>query len=58
MSNFASILFDFDPRERLVIQTDAKLLTVRTEVRFVSLLSGGFITMAVINPQEKKTEKR
>ena len=27
MSNFASVLFDFGLRERLVKQTDAKLLT-------------------------------
>ena len=29
-----------------------------TEVRFASFLSGGFITMAVINPPEKKLAKR
>ena len=29
-----------------------------TEVRFASLLSGGFTTMAVINPPEKKLAKR
>ena len=29
-----------------------------TEVHFVSLLSGGFTTMAVINPPEKKLAKR
>jgi hypothetical protein len=28
-----------------------------TEVRFVSFLSGGFITVAVMNPPEKKLEK-
>jgi hypothetical protein len=28
-----------------------------TEVRFASLLSGGFTTMAVINPPEKKLAK-
>ena len=29
-----------------------------TEVHFTSLLSGGFTTMAVINPPESKLEKR
>ena len=29
-----------------------------TEVRFVSFLSGGFTTMAVINPPERKVTKR
>ena len=29
-----------------------------TEVRFASFLSGGFTTMAVINPPERKLEKR
>ena len=29
-----------------------------TEVRFVSFLSGGFITMAVKNPSESKLAKR
>ena len=29
-----------------------------TEVHFASLLSGGFTTMAVINPPESKIEKR
>jgi hypothetical protein len=29
-----------------------------TEVRFASFLSGGFTTMAVMNPPEKKLEKR
>ena len=29
-----------------------------TEVRFVSFLSGGFDTMSVINPQEKKLAER
>ena len=29
-----------------------------TEVRFASFLSGGFTTMAVINPPEKKLAKR
>ena len=29
-----------------------------TEVRFASLLSGGFTTMAVINPPERKLGKR
>ena len=29
-----------------------------TEVRFASLLSGGFNTMAVINPPERKLAKR
>ncbi len=29
-----------------------------TEVRFASFLSGGFITVAVINPPESKLEKR
>ena len=29
-----------------------------TEVRFASLLSGGFTTIAVINPPEKKLTKR
>ena len=29
-----------------------------TEVRFTSFLSGGFTTMAVINPPEKKLAKR
>jgi hypothetical protein len=29
-----------------------------TEVRFASLLSGGFTTMAVINPPERKLAKR
>ena len=28
-----------------------------TEVRFASFLSGGFITVAVINPPESKLEK-
>ena len=28
-----------------------------TEVRFASFLSGGFTTMAVMNPPEKKLEK-
>ena len=29
-----------------------------TEVRFASLLSGGFTTMVVINPPERKLAKR
>ena len=29
-----------------------------TEVRFASFLSGGFTTMAVMNPPEKKLKKR
>ena len=29
-----------------------------TEVRFASFLSGGFATIAVMNPQEKRWEKR
>ena len=29
-----------------------------TEMRFASFLSGGFTTMAVMNPPEKKLEKR
>ena len=29
-----------------------------TEVRFASFLSGGFTTMAVMNPPKKKLEKR
>ena len=29
-----------------------------TEVRFASFLSGGFTTMAVINPSERKMAKR
>ena len=29
-----------------------------TEVRFVSFLSGGFITAIVVNPPERKLEKR
>ena len=29
-----------------------------TEVRFASFLSGGFTTMTVINPPEKKLAKR
>ena len=29
-----------------------------TEVRFASFLSGGFITVALINPPESKLEKR
>ena len=33
-------------------------LTYCTEVRFASFLSGGFTTMAVMNPPEKKLEKR
>ena len=32
--------------------------TQRTEVRLASFLSGGFTTMAVINPPEKKLAKR
>ena len=31
---------------------------MHTEVRFASFLSGGFTTMAVMNPPEKKLEKR
>jgi hypothetical protein len=34
-----------------------KHLVQCTEVRFVSLLSGGFTTMAVINPPERKLAK-
>jgi hypothetical protein len=30
----------------------------RTEVRFASFFSGGFTTMVVMNPPEKKLEKR
>ena len=30
----------------------------RTEVRFASFLSGGFTTMTLINPTEKKLPKR
>ena len=29
-----------------------------TEVRFASLLSGGFITVTVVNPPERKLAKR
>ena len=29
-----------------------------TEVRFATFLSGGFTTIAVINPPERKLEKR
>jgi hypothetical protein len=35
-----------------------KYLYTATEVRFASFLSGGFTTMAVMNPLEKKLEKR
>ena len=35
-----------------------KFLNQCTEVRFASLLSGGFTTMAVINPPESKLAKR
>ena len=34
------------------------LLNRFTEVRFASFLSGGFTTMSVMNPPEKKLEKR
>ena len=33
-------------------------VTQCTEVRFASFLSGGFTTMAVINPLERKLAKR
>ena len=33
-------------------------LPVHTEVRFANFLSGGFTTMAVMNPPEKKLKKR
>ena len=36
----------------------AKSATHCTEVRFASFLSGGFTTMAVINPPERKLAKR
>ena len=29
-----------------------------TEVRFISLLSGGFITAILVNPRERKLAKR
>ena len=35
-----------------------KSINQYTEVRFASFLSGGFTTMSVINPQEKKLAKR
>ena len=34
-----------------------KVVSTRPEVRFASLLSGEFTTMAVINPLEKKLAK-
>ena len=45
---------------RLIYQKPAYFLSVQmafTEVRFVSFPSGGFTTMAVMNPPEKKTGK-
>ena len=33
-------------------------LTQFTEMRFASFLSGGFITVIVVNPPEKKLAKR
>ena len=38
--------------------TDNEDPTQCTEVRFASLLSGVFTTMAVMNPPKKKLEKR
>ena len=34
------------------------MIAIHTEVRFATLLYGGFTTMAVINPQEKKLAER
>ena len=34
------------------------IITHSTEVRFTSFLSGGFTTMAVINPPKRKLAKR
>ena len=41
-----------------VVEDYNDLLTQCTEVRFASFLSGGFTTMAVINPPERKLAKR
>ena len=43
---------------RIILSSSLIDLNQYTEVRFASLLSGGFTTMAVINPPEKKLEKR
>ena len=42
----------------LQINFTAEPATHYTEVRFASLLSGGFTTVAVINPPEKKLANR
>ena len=48
-SNVAKCFFDICNTEQMAQCTD---------VRFASLLSGGFTTMAVIDPPEKKLAKR
>ena len=57
-------------KQKLLLDSFTRLLKMRditsvcnkigycTEVRFASFLSGGFITMAVINPPERKLAKR
>ena len=59
--NFPSCCTPYLPRTRCIAeqhQLACSLVHHCTDVRFASLLSGGFTTMAVINPPEKKLAKR
>ena len=46
------------PKFVFVSISRSDFFTQCTEVRFASFLSGGFTTMTVMNPPEKKLEKR
>jgi hypothetical protein len=58
-----SVKLRFSVHTESVLQTEYTrknlgLTQLHTEVRFASFLSGGFNTMAVIDPPERKLEKR
>ena len=55
---FRPEILKFHPYSILNGDTRVELVIHCTEVRFASFLSGGFTTMAVINPPEKKLAKR
>ena len=57
-SSFCSIVPSFDRATERQFPSIRIILTHYTEVRFASFLSGGFTTMAVIKPPERKLVKR
>ena len=62
-SSYKAVIRYLVNRESLIIEWSltshqVSQLNHFTEVRFASFLSGGFTTMAVINPPKRKLEKR